>query len=269
MNESIASFYSRPSLHVEIYDVQTAATWLRDDDAFYLEEARASGGPVLELACGTGRLTIPLLSTGLEIHGLDASAAMLGEVRRKREQLPPESANLLHLHSGDMARFKLERKFALIFIAFRSFQILATPEAQRQCLACVREHLAAGGKLIINLFDPRYEMILPGRQEGLFSPREFVHPVSGNRVLVETMERVNEPLSQTFEERWRFTEISSAGEVLRQEEEQLKLRWTFRYEMRHLVESCGFEVEAEYSDFHRTPPAYGKEQIWVLKAAQA
>jgi SAM-dependent methyltransferase len=266
MNET-TPFYSRPGLHVEIYDTQTAAAWTgQNDEAFYLEEAQAGGGPILELGCGTGRLAIPLLATGLEVHGLDASPAMLAQAKRKRDRLPPETAKSLHLHHGDMAEFKFDRKFALIFIAFRSFQILATPEDQRRCLNCVREHLAAGGKAIVNLFDPRYDLMLPGQQETHFAPHEFIHPVSGNRVLVETLERINDPLSQTFEERWRFTETNRSDDTVRIEEEHLRLRWTFRHEMRHLAELCGFAVEAEYSDFHRAPPAYGKEQIWLLRA---
>jgi SAM-dependent methyltransferase len=269
MNEPVPSFYSRHSLHVEIYDIQTDQGWgaPQNDAAFYLEEARITGGPVLELGCGTGRLVIPLLEIDVEIHGLDASAAMLEVAKHTRSQLPAETAKRLHLQLGDMSQFELGRKFALIFIAFRSFQILLTPEIQRRCLVCVRDHLAPQGKVIINLFDPRYDMILPGRQEGTLPPREFVHPVSNNHVIVETLERIVDPLSQTFEERWRFTETGPTGDTVRQEEEHLRLRWTFRYEMRHLVESCGFVVEAEYSDFHRSPPAYGKEQVWVLKAA--
>jgi hypothetical protein len=153
---------------------------------------------------------------------------------------------------------------AFIFIAFRSFQNLLTPEAQRRSLVCVRRHLAPNGKAIINLFDPKYDLILPGRHESVQLPRDVIHPVSGNRVLVETLERVNDPLTQTFKEHWRFTETAPNGEVVRQEEEYLELRWTFRYEMRHLVESCGLVVEAEYSDFQRSSPEYGKEQIWVL-----
>ena len=90
MNESVPHFYSRHGLHVEIYDIQTATGWgtPQNDAAFYLEEAKISGGPVLELGCGTGRLALPLLEAGLEIHGLDASAAMLRapneNVRRSR-----------------------------------------------------------------------------------------------------------------------------------------------------------------------------------------
>jgi len=103
-------------------------------------------------------------------------------------------------------------------------------------------------------------------EESVQLPRDVIHPVSGNRVVVETLERVNDLLTQTFKERWRFTETDPNGEVVRQEEEYLELRWTFRYEMRHLVESCGLVVDAEYSDFQRSSPEYGKEQIWVMSS---
>jgi SAM-dependent methyltransferase len=268
MNATVPRFYSRRGLHVQFYDDQTAREWdtPQNDAPFYLEEAKAVGGPVLELGCGTGRVMIPLLSTGFDVHGLDASTAMLEVARQKREQLPAEDAKRLHLHLGDMCEFELGQQFAFIFIAFRSFQNLLTPEEQRRSLVCVRKHLAPNGKAIIDLFDPRYDLILPGRQENVCLSRDVIQ-VSGNHVLVETLERVNDPVTQTFRERWRFTETNSNGQLVLQEEEYLQLRWTFRYEMRHLVESCGFAIEFEYSDFHRSPPCYGKEQVWVLKAA--
>lgn len=79
---------------------------------------------------------------------------------------------------------------------------------------------------------------------------------------------MSDPVTQTFTEQWRFTETDLNGGVIRQEEHELQMRWSFRYEMRHLVEGCGFVVEAEYSDFHRSPPRYGKEQILVLSRSQ-
>jgi SAM-dependent methyltransferase len=270
MDPTSPAFYSQDGLLVEVYDNQTMAEWeaSQNDVPFYLEEAKVAGGSVLELGCGTGRLLIPLLSTGLEVSGLDASASMLEVARQKREHLSPELASRLHLHQGDMSEFELGRQFALILIPFRSFQLLLTPEAQRQCLICAGRHLAPRGKVIINLFDPRYDLIQPGKQPSASPPKHLVHPVSGNQVLVETLERVSDPVSQTFKEQWRFTETDSAGGLVRQEEHQLQMRWTFRYEMRHLVEGCGFVVEAEYSDFHRSPPQYGKEQILVLSRGQ-
>lgn len=267
INAGAPRSYSRHGLHVEIYDEQTAREWgsLQNDTAFYLEEAKTAGGPILELGCGTGRLAIPLLATGFEVHGLDASNAMLEVAKQKRDHLPAEAARRLHLRHGDMCEFELSQRFAFIVVAFRSFQNLLDPEAQGRCLVCLRKHLAPNGKAIINLFDPRYDLILPGRQENPRLPRDFIHPASGNHVHVETLERVNDPFTQTFRERWRFSEIDSNGGVVRQEEECLQMRWTFRYEMRHLLEGCGFVVESEYSDFQRSPPEYGKEQIWVLR----
>jgi SAM-dependent methyltransferase len=234
---------------------------------FYVEEARATGGPLLELGCGTGRLAVPLLETGFDVHGLDASPGMLERVKEKQKQLPPEIARRLHLHEGDMASFELGQQFALVIVAFRSFQHLLNPAAQRNCLLCIRKHLAPNGTAILNLFDPRYDLIVPGRTESTRS--DIIHPESGNRVLVEVLERFNDPVVQILEERWRFTETDSNGIVVRSEEEYLTLRWSFRSEMRHLFELCGFLVENEYLDFRRSPPAYGKEQIWVLRHSPA
>jgi SAM-dependent methyltransferase len=268
MDADSAHFYSRDGLLSEIYDQLTAAEWERvqNDVPFFLEEATLARGPLLELGCGTGRLLIPLLSTGVQVSGLDASAVMLELAERKREQLPADLAKRLHLHRGDMSEFELGQQFALILVAFRSFQLLLTPEAQRSCLVCIARHLAPKGRVIINLFDPRYDLLIAGTQKSVSPPRDLIHPVSGNHILVETLERENDPLTQTFKERWRFTESDSRGALVRQEEEQLQMRWTFRYEMRYLVESCGFVVESEYSDFRRSAPQYGKEQIWVLRA---
>ena len=73
--EPVPLFYSRPGLHVEIYDLQTADKWASlGDTAFYLEEAKITGGPVLELGCGTGRVTIPMLDSGLKCMGSISSA---------------------------------------------------------------------------------------------------------------------------------------------------------------------------------------------------
>jgi SAM-dependent methyltransferase len=266
MNPNAPAFYSQPGLLVQVYDNQKLAEWetSQNNVSFYLAEARIAGGPLLELGFGTGRLLIPLVSTGFEVSGLDASAAMLEATNQKRAQLSPELASRLRLHPGDMSNSELGKEFALILIPFRSFQLLLTPEAQRHCLLGIKRHLAPRGKAIINLFDPRYDLIVPGKQQRASPPRHLIHPLSGNHVLVETLERVNDPITQTFKEQWRFTETETNGAFIRKEEHELQMRWTFRYEMLHLIESCGLVVEAEYSDIHRSPPAYGKEQIWVL-----
>ena len=94
---------------------------------------------------------------------------------------------------------------------------------------------------------------------------QVLHPETWNPVRIEATDRTADIVAQVFEETWRFTELDGDGGAIRVEEEVLRMRWTYRNEMRYLLELCGFEVEAEYSDYFGSPPAYGKEQVWVAR----
>ncbi len=72
-------------------------------------------------------------------------------------------------------------------------------------------------------------------------------------------------MRQVFTEIWRWTEIDEEGRVVRTELEELRLRWTFRYELHHLLEVCGFRLLREYSDFKGSEPAYGRELVVVAE----
>jgi hypothetical protein len=89
--------------------------------------------------------------------------------------------------------------------------------------------------------------------------------MTGNTVSASVERRVNDPLVQRFTMLWRFAEKGSDGSLIREEFEELTLRWTYRYEMRHLLELSGFEIVSEFSDFSGAPPSYGDEQIWVAR----
>lgn len=260
------SFYTEPGLHVEIYDIMTSTDWAEagTDVCFLLERFRNITGSLLELGCGTGRAAIPLAEAGFEVYGLDASSAILSVARAKQECLPAPVATRLFLTEGNMREFEFAIQFGGVYSTFRSFQNLLSAEDQESCLRCIHRHMRPDGMLILNLFDPLYDLLLPGERTGVISSRFVTHPISGNRVQIEVLRRVNDPLSQCFTETWQFTELGpdNAG-ILRQEEETLRMRWTFRYEMRHLLRLCGFRVLEEYSDFQKSPPNYGKEQVWV------
>lgn len=264
-----APFYTRPGLNIDIYDSEREHAGLphEGDVAFFAGLAARTGQRILELGCGTGRVALPLAEAGYEVTGLDLSAPMLERARENARMLSPESQQRLQLVAGDMASFDLPGAFDLGIIAFRSFQMLLTPEDERRCLQAIHRHLAPGGRLVIDVFDPLLDLLRPGTvtipEDGARPVRRGTHPVTGNTVSVSTVSRTNHPLEQVLEEVWRFTETSAEGDVVREEEEILRMRWIYRYEMRYLLELCGFEVEAEYSDFHGSPPAYGKEQVWV------
>jgi SAM-dependent methyltransferase len=250
--------YYAQGLGVETYDLFTGGGLLEGDVDFYLEQARGFGGPILELACGTGRILSPLAQAGHDVLGLDLSRAMLD-----RAALKPGLAAVLR--QGDMRDFSIERSFALIIIAARSFQHLVDPAGQRAALSCARRHLRAGGHLILDLFDPKFELLFDPRPSAV-PPREARHPETGEWVRRSVVARDTDPLHQTVKETLRFEVLDTAGAVRATEETSWTLRWSLRQEIRYLFELCGFAAVAEYSDFKGAPPAYGHEQLWIARA---
>jgi len=264
-------FYGKAGLNVETYDPfqerytnQDDFPALNGDVDFYKRLAVESGGPVLELACGTGRVAWPIAEAGLEVVGLDRSEAMLDVARGKASRHPEAVCGRASFVCGNMADFDLQRKFRLVVIAFRSFQSLLTPLEERRSLETIRRHLEPGGRLVIDNFDPRLEYCLPEAPSPVIE-RSATHPVTGNEVRIDVIDRTTDVYRQVITERWRFIEQDDDGEVVREEEDILHLRWIYRYEMRYLLELAGFEVETEYSDFQGNPAEYGREQVWVAR----
>ncbi len=264
-------FYAANGINVEMYTNRTEVREnpvIAGDVAFYLDRARESGGPVLELGCGSGRIVLPLARDGFETTGLDLSEPMLNVAKARRAAEPEPVRHRLTLLKGDMRNFDLKAMFGTAIIAFRSFQMLQTPEDERACLRAVRRHLSPGGRLIVNIFDPLLDRLAPGDQleTSHLVVDTTTHAETGNRVEVRTVSRHNDPMTQVLREVWRFTERDRRGLIVRQEEEVLTMRWIFRWEMRYLLELCGFEIESENSDYAGAPPAYGREQIYVARA---
>jgi SAM-dependent methyltransferase len=258
------AFYSRPSLHVAIYDALTRVVPGGDDIGFLRGLAETTPGPVLELGCGTGRVAIPLAEAGHRVVGLDRSRPMLDLAERRRRSLEPEVRRRLRFVEADMTDFDLGPRFGLVFAAFRVFMCLLDPASQRAALRQIRRHLRPDGLLVIDLFDPLLDRITPDPQPSR-EVDEVRHPDTGRRVRVTVVGRVNDPVAQRLTEDWRFTELDDDDRVLREDFETLTLRWTFRHELHHLLALAGFEVTAETSDYAGSPPAYGREIIVVAR----
>jgi SAM-dependent methyltransferase len=250
-----AAFYDYYSLGVE-GDVQ-----------FYVEEAQKAGSPVLEIGCGTGRILLPIAESGVSIVGLDRAPAMLALLRQKLAKYKPDTQSRVKLSEGDMRNFSLGRRFKLITIPYRAFLHLLTPKDQRQALTCIREHLTDDGHLIFNVFDPSLEIIAAHSGplgSALKKDCEFIHPDTGQRVIVWDT-RQYDPERQLLEQYFIFEELNDEGRVVSKTYSPLTLRYVYRYEMRYLLELCGYKVEALYGGFHRGPFRYGYEQVWVVR----
>lgn len=108
----------------------------------------AAGGRVLELAIGTGRIALGLADRGLDVHGIDASEAMVARLRAK------PGGETIAVTIGDFADVAVEGRFDLVFVAFNTFFALTTQDDQVRCFANVAQHLTDGGVFVIEAFVP-------------------------------------------------------------------------------------------------------------------
>ncbi len=236
----------------------------RQDVAFYVEMARESGGPVLEVGCGTGRVLIPTARAGFEITGLDLSPHMLEICREKLEAETEEVRARVRLVQGDMRHFTLDQAFQLITLPFRPFQHLTTVEDQLACLGCIRQHLAEGGRLILDIFNPSMEALAKKNfGEEMGEEPEFSMP-DGRKVI-----RRNATVARDVANQINFVELIHYVTHPDGRRERLvqafPMRYLFRFEAEHLLVRAGFEVEQLYGDYDRSPygSKYPGELIFV------
>lgn len=152
MTDQTGGYQSDPFV-ARLYD-QVIPYRNRPDVDFFVEAAKKSGGPVLEVGCGTGRILLPTARSGIPITGLDLSEHMLDVCRQELEKEPRDVQDLVSLIQGDMRNFSLGEKFPLITLPFRPFQHLLTVEDQISCLTTIKDHLEPGGGLILDLLIP-------------------------------------------------------------------------------------------------------------------
>ena len=123
---------------------------------FFVNEAKKSGGPVLELASGAGRILMVLAEAGLEVFGIEASESMLAIAKKAITRLPQKTQHRIHLVCGDMCQFVFKRKFPLIIIPFNSFWFNFRGESDdgyvqaKQCLKSIMMALERKGKFMID-----------------------------------------------------------------------------------------------------------------------
>jgi SAM-dependent methyltransferase len=259
------SSYDRSRFLTELYDLLPVVT-ARRDLPFYQKMARETGGPVLELGSGTGRVLLPLAGEGHRVTGLDLSEAMLERCRGKLARLPVEERERVRLVQGDMTNFDLGELFPLVVIPFRPFQHLLEVEQQVACLRAVHRHLPEKGRLVLDMFhtDPRRTYDPAYLEESAPMP-EFVLS-DGRRVVMRDRVRAYHRAVQRNDFEFLFDVTWPDGRRERLVHQD-SLRYFFRYEMEHLLARCGFRVAALYGNFDRS--AFGDDSPEMIFVAES
>jgi SAM-dependent methyltransferase len=198
---------------------------------FWLSQARIRGGPILELGCGTGKLSIPLAEAGFSVVGLDSSPALLQFASSKNRDV--------RWLEGDMRGFDLGEKFALIMLPSNNLGHLHTPEDFESCARCVKRHLRPGGVLVIDVFVPSLNLLLRGaNQEYVLD--EYDGPDGEGRVRV--MAR------SSYESTTQIMRTTTVRKVPDQPDVDgsLDLKMYFPRELEGLVRCNGLRIAARY-----------------------
>ncbi len=245
----------------DIYDGVYA--YLTHDIPFYVQQSLVSGGPVLELGCGTGRVSLAIAGAGFDVVGIDISPRMLEAAQRKADDQGLSAR--CHFVHGDMRTVGLEGRFPLVIMPFRSFQSMLTVDDQRQALANAKAHLTPGGRLALDIFAPDIPMLAVD-DPTMFHVRDVPQQETGHTFVVWGQNRWDH-LAQTNAARLVIEELDQDATVLRRLYREFTIRYTFRYEMQHLLETCGFTVEVVYGDFDGNPVAEdSSDLVWVARA---
>lgn len=214
-----------------------------EDLPLYREMARRTGGPILDVMCGTGRTLVPLAAAGYAITGLDLSPAML--VIAQTRANAAGVAERVTLLQGDIRTAELSAEhFALAFVAINSFMHLERVKDQLTALAQLRHTLQRGGLLILDLFNPD-PLRLASEDNRLIL--EKVYEVDG-RWVQKFVASESDLAAQTSHMTYLFDELDAEGQVARRVL-RFTLRWLYRYELEHLLARAGFMLRHVYGSY--------------------
>jgi len=222
------------------YDLQTKD--FLEDIPFYLRQIQKFGQPVLELACGTGRITIPLAEKGIQMTGLDVSEAMLSQARMKARAKGVDIQWIL----ADCRDFQLDRTFRLVFIPINSIAHLHDLESLEVFFSRVKEHLAPGGRFIIDVFNPRLDILMRDPTKR-YPVAQYPDP-DGRGMVTVTENNVYDAAQQINRIRWYYKIGQTEERVV-----ENNMRILFPQELDGLLLYCGFAIEAKFGNYDETP----------------
>jgi SAM-dependent methyltransferase len=215
--------YDRPDMYDLLCDRE------RDDIQFFISRADEIGGPILELACGTGILSIPLAQKGYEVFGIDISEKMLLKARKKAKDMKN-----INFEIGDMSNYNLGKVFKMIFAGFNCICHLTEWSQIKGFFESTKKHMNKNSRFIIDCFIPNMEYFT--------RPNDRNYPVFNDDGFIITETNKYDPVKQINNIQW-YNEYK--GEKWN---EYLDLRMFFPQELMNYIDMCGYKIEKYYGD---------------------
>lgn len=245
--------------YAPFYDWENAQTVARRDVAFWTRLARAQEGRILELGCGTGRLTVPVARTGARVIGIDRSQPMLARGRRRLRRARLSNASVL---LGDIRHLPFRRRsgFSLVMAPYGMLQSLTRERDLRAVIASVRDVLPKGGLFVVDLVPD-----LPRWDE--YQRRESLSGVRGRGTTLTLIETVRQDAARKltiFDHEY----VERRGRQRRVHRFSLTFRTLSVPQMRRRLEEGGFTIRAALGDY-LGGPWDDRSDVWVLVAARA
>ena len=246
--------YDAPELYDLLFDS------LDFDLPYWLEVGRGAGGPVLEIACGTGRLLLPIRKSGVDIDGLDSSPAMIARLKERARTAGLE----VRAEVADMRDFAMGRHYARIFCGFNGFAHCETIEDQLATLRCSLEHLEPGGALVIHMSypGPAYWSEPEGKP---VLEHEAPRPGGGKLQLWDT--RRKDVVRQRQDSDVEIWELDASERPVAAHKFSTHQRWVYRFELELLLRSAGFARFEFFGGFDGRPLRTPDDQMiaWSTK----
>jgi SAM-dependent methyltransferase len=192
----------------------------------------AAGGRAVELGIGTGRVAIPLAALGVEVHGIDASPAIVDKMRTK------PGGDAIPVTIGDMADVPVDGEFSLVFVVFNTFFMLTTQEDQERCFRNVAAHLPPGGRFLVHVFVPDTERIERG-QSLVVKDAEL------------DMVRLDASVYDGAAQRADTTQVRITEEGIRLV--HARIRFAYPLELDQMARRAGLQLESRWGSFARDP----------------
>jgi SAM-dependent methyltransferase len=231
---------------------------VKDDLEFYVEYANRTSGPILELASGTGRVSLHIVEkTKRQMRCIELSEYMVERFKYKLQTTHQHLRDKINICIGDMACFNLDKKFEFIIIPWRALQWLPIQEKTIECLKCIYEHLSDNGLFVFDIFKPRiYDEKWIGKEDISYDVMD-----GNRRIIRSTVNHFADTVKKYIQYKNKVKVLENGQEAIK--EDMLTIKYYEHKDIVDILKSLNFNIKEEYGYYDKRAIRDGDEMIFI------